>query len=40
MVLGVKDFSYQIASLPIKLGIFVSCDGLRIVSEKLINYYL
>ena len=40
MVLGVKSFPYQVASLPIKLGVFVACDGLKIVTEKLINYYM
>ncbi len=40
MSLGVKDFSYQIASLPIKLGVFVAVDGWVIISEKLINYYM
>ena len=39
MVLGVKSFPYQVASMPIKLGIFVACDGLKIVTEKLVNYY-
>lgn len=40
MALGVKDFSYLIVTLPIKLGVFVSCDGLKIITDKLINYYI
>ncbi len=40
MALGVEGFSYQVASLPIKLGVFVAVDGWVIISEKLINYYM
>lgn len=40
MALGVKDFPYLVATLPIKLGVFVACDGLKIITDKLINYYV
>ncbi len=39
VALGMKDFSFQVISLPLKLLLFFSVDGWALVSSKLLGGY-